>query len=171
MKKIFNNYGLTIIMSIFLLGGCAGNDKDNNDSISGEKKKPKVYSSQQEKIQENLKQGQGLLNRKRKYDFPTSNPIWQGTLTALKDMPLGTVDFFGGVISTDWYQPNKSVKNEYIKISVYFNSSEVKVSSFDVVGFKKVCDKTNCSTAKTSEGFNKKIKTAIISNSRKLLTK
>ena len=172
MQKIPNKYLVTIILSILLLGGCAGKDKDSSkDIISDGKKRPKVFSSQDEKIQDNLKQGQGLLNRKRKYDFPTSNPIWQGTLTALKDIPLGTVDFFGGIISTDWYQPDKGEKNEYVKISVYFNSSEVKVSSFDVVGFKKVCSNSNCSTSKTSESFNKNIKTAIINTSRKLLTK
>jgi len=93
--------------------------------------------------------------------FGKQNVMWRATLNTLEFMPIDNADYVGGVFTTDWYSEKNS--NESIKITVKFNSQEVKVSSIDVNSFKKICDKTlSCKTLKMDKDFNSKIKRQIL---------
>lgn len=101
------------------------------------------------------------------YNFANANLIWRASLDVLEDIPLTTANYAGGIISTDWYGSNDS--NQSIKVQIVFYDNEVKVSSFDVKGFKKSCNKVNsCKISKTSKKFNSEIKESILKKTREL---
>lgn len=101
------------------------------------------------------------------YNFANANVIWRASLEVLDDIPLTTANYAGGIISTDWYGDENS--NQSIKIQITFFDNEVKVSSFDVKGFKKTCSANNsCKVTKTTKKFNKEIKSNILDKTREL---
>lgn len=105
--------------------------------------------------------------KKEKDKIDSQNIMWTATLNSLSFIPISSASYNGGVIITDWYTPDGS--NESIKIHVSFSSSEIKPSSIEVKAFKRKCNKQmTCKTGKASESFNKKLKTNIFEEVRKL---
>jgi hypothetical protein len=101
------------------------------------------------------------------FEFSTSNVLWRATLKSLDFLPLVNADYSGGVIVYDWYS-NKDDK-ESIKISVRFLSNELKSSSVEVAGHKKICDDVGkCFIEKLNNKFTDEIKESVISTARLL---
>jgi len=101
------------------------------------------------------------------FEFSTSNVLWRATLKSLDFLPLVNADYSGGVIVYDWYS-NKNDK-ESIKISVRFLSNELKSSSVEVAGHKKICDDVGkCFIEKLNNKFTDEIKESVISTARLL---
>ncbi len=101
------------------------------------------------------------------FEFATSNVLWRATLKTLDFLPLANADYSGGIIIYDWYS-NKTEK-ELIKVSIRFLSNELKASSLEIIGHKKVCDDSGkCYTEKTNNKFNEEIKDSIITTARLL---
>ena len=97
-----------------------------------------------ERAQKNVAEGRGVTlsklggTRGTTYEFSTSNPLWRASLDTLDFIPMATVDYSGGTIVSDWYSDN-SQKNEAIKITVRFLSTEIRSDSLKIVVHKKVC--------------------------------
>jgi hypothetical protein len=101
------------------------------------------------------------------FEFSTSNVLWRATLKSLDFLPLVNADYSGGIIVYDWYS-NKN-DNQSIKISVRFLSNELKSSSVEVAGHKKICDEVGkCFVEKLDTKFTNEIKESVISTAREI---
>ena len=110
----------------------------------------------------------GGKNKNTTFEFGNSNVLWRATLKALEFLPLVNVDYSGGVIIYDWYS-DKTDSKELIKISIKFLSNELKSSSLQVIGHKKICGESEkCVTKKLDDKFTQEIKDSIIDSARAL---
>jgi hypothetical protein len=101
------------------------------------------------------------------FEFSTSNVLWRATLKSLDFLPLANADYSGGIIVYDWYS-NKN-DNQSIKISVRFLSNELKSSSIEVAGHKKICDEVGkCFVEKLDAKFTSEIKESVLSTAREI---
>ena len=106
-----------------------------------------------ERARKNVEEGRGIsagnvFNRSKgtNYEFSTSNPMWRASLEILDFLPMSTVDYFGGMIISDWYADNNN-SNESIKISIRFLSNEVRSDSLKIIVHKKTCkNNSGCTT-------------------------
>jgi hypothetical protein len=101
------------------------------------------------------------------FEFASSNILWRATLKTLDFLPLANADYSGGIVIYDWYS-NKTEK-ELIKVSVRFLSNELRTSSLEIIGHKKICDDSGkCYTEKLDNKFTEEIKDSIITKARLL---
>ena len=101
------------------------------------------------------------------FEFASSNVLWRATLKTLDFLPLANADYSGGIVIYDWYS-NKTEK-ELIKVSVRFLSNELRTSSLEIIGHKKICDDSGkCYTEKLGNKFTEEIKDSIITKARLL---
>ena len=105
----------------------------------------KVPISGPERAKKNVREGRGVGLKNMiggkgstNYEFSTSNPMWRATLEILDFLPLSTVDYSGGVISSEWYTDDSN-KNQALKITVRFLSNEVQTNSLKITGHRKKC--------------------------------
>jgi hypothetical protein len=133
-----------LIISSFLLNSC------NGKLPGGDARKfpddPKL------RVKKNLEEGRGFrlsdsINKSRGggiFEFASSNNLWRASLDIIDFMPLGSVNYSGGIIITDWYSTDQS-SNESIKISIRFLTNEIRSDSLDIKVFNKKCLKQlNC---------------------------
>jgi hypothetical protein len=102
------------------------------------------------RVAKNIDEGRGfkLLDTKKLgggvFDFATSNELWRASLDIIDFMPLGSVNYSGGIIITDWYSTDAS-SNESIKISIRFLSNEIRSAALNIKVFNKKClAQSNC---------------------------
>ena len=166
-KKIKNNIILVLLISLFL------------SSCKSDKEKSEIIPKKNEPV--NMKErilGRGddagifssvrssMKNAGTTYEFATSNPLWRATLESLKDMPIATANYSGGLLVTDWI--NSSKKNQSYKIQVSFKSNELATSSLEVQTFLKTCNnlQESCSVSTVSGGTSEEIKIKILGKAR-----
>jgi hypothetical protein len=134
------NLIFVIILSI-ITQGCGGFKKVDTR---------KVPVTGPERAKKNVAEGRGVSigdavkgrRGKTSYEFSTSNPMWRATLETLDFLPLSTVDYSGGLITTDWYTDSDKT-SDAIKITVRFLSNEVQTNSLKIIVHKKSCKGTN----------------------------
>jgi hypothetical protein len=160
----FNIFRFSFVLLIILISHCA-----KIDPVTGEKViiEPDTRKKSREFVD---KQG-GLFGDITKeksggtFEFSTSNVLWRATLKNLEFLPLLNADYSGGIIIYDWY--SEKIDKEQIKISVRFLSSELKSSSLQVIGHKKVCDDLGkCFIKAIDNNLTESIKDSIISAAR-----
>ena len=103
------------------------------------------------RVAKNLEEGRGfrLSDSMSKsgggvFDFASSNELWRASLDTIDFMPLGSVNYSGGIIITDWYSTDQS-SNESIKISIRFLTNEIRSDALDIKVFTKKClAQSNC---------------------------
>ena len=107
---------LVIIISISILAvSCSKKpEKSENPLIN---KKKRINPNVEERAEAIRDQGGGIFNSSKTkqgttYEFATSNPLWRATLESLKDMPIATANYSGGLLVTDWI--NSSKKNQQL---------------------------------------------------------
>lgn len=157
---------ITIILAITLLSLVGCSSQKDKDPITGKEKLPTVNA--QDRAKEFADKGGGILgdftkSKNTTYNFNTSNIMWRATLKTLNFIPLQSVDYAGGFITTDWYS-SETNPNESIKINVNFLTDKVSVNSIEIRSFKKICNTnfTNCKTIKLKDNFNNEIKDSIM---------
>ena len=158
---------LSIFFSLLIfLGNCS-----KIDPVTGEK--VLVETDTRKKSREFVDKQGGLFGDIGKsssgtnFEFSTSNVLWRATLKSLDFLPLANADYSGGIIVYDWYS-NKN-DNQSIKISVRFLSNELKSSSIEVAGHKKICDEVGkCFVEKLDAKFTNEIKESVISTAREI---
>jgi len=168
--KLFNNINkirvFLILICLLFINHCA-----KVDPITGEK--ILIEPDTRKKSREFVDKGVGIFGDIGKnksggvFEFASSNVLWRATLKTLDFLPLANADYSGGVVIYDWYS-NKTEK-ELIKVSVRFLSNELRTSSLEIVGHKKICDDSGkCYTEKLNNKFTEEIKDYIITKARLL---
>jgi hypothetical protein len=96
--------------------------------------------------------------------------MWRASLDILDFMPLTNASYSGGIIITDWYSDTNSVdKNESIKISVKFNSNEIRPDAINIQIFKKNCQAfESCEMYESKNNLNNELKVAILKKASQL---
>ena len=118
-----------------------------------------------ERARKNVEEGKGasigglLKKGGTNFEFSSSNPMWRASLETLDFLPLTTVDYYGGMIITDWYSDNSL--NDFVKITVRFLSNEVAAENLKILVHKKTCTKQN--TCKTLLLKNDRISQELLS--------
>jgi hypothetical protein len=164
---MFNLKILSILLLISLpLYNCA-----KVDPVTGEK--ILIEPDTRKKSREFVDKGGGLFGDIGKnksggvFEFASSNVLWRATLKTLDFLPLANADYSGGIVIYDWYS-NKT-ESELIKVSVRFLSNELRASSLEIIGHKKICDDSGkCYTEKLDNKFTEEIKDSIITKARLL---
>ncbi len=103
------------------------------------------------RVAKNLEEGRGFRlsdsmskSRSGVFEFASSNELWRASLDTIDFMPLGSVNYSGGIIITDWYSTDQS-SNESIKISIRFLTNEIRSDALDIKVFTKKClTQSNC---------------------------
>ena len=120
------------------------------------------------RVAKNIEEGRGFklldTNKLRGgvFDFATSNELWRASLDIIDFMPLGSVNYSGGIIITDWYSTDAS-SNESIKISIRFLSNEIRSDALDIKVFNKKClAQSNCVTSEKTGSLVSELKEKIL---------
>ncbi len=93
--------------------------------------------------------------------------LWRGALDTLSFMPLASADPFGGVIITDWYQP-QGAGGERFKATAYILSRELRADALRVAMFRQVEQKGQWVDAPISPGTVSEIENKVLSRARAL---
>ena len=80
----------------------------------------------------------------------------------IRDRPLASVNYSGGIIITDWYSSDGN-SNDVIKISIRFLTNEIRSDALDIKVFTKTCDSENkCLISEKSENLVTELKKEIL---------
>jgi len=160
----FNIFRFSFILLIILISHCAKTDPVTGEKVIIEpdtRKKSREFVDKQGGLFGDITKGKSGGT----FEFSTSNVLWRATLKNLEFLPLLNADYSGGIIIYDWY--SEKIDKEQIKISVRFLSSELKSSSLQVIGHKKVCDDLGkCFIKVIDSNLTESIKDSIISAAR-----
>jgi hypothetical protein len=159
-----NIFRFSFVLLIILISHCAKIDPVTGEKVIIEpdtRKKSREFVDKQGGLFGDITKGKSGGT----FEFSTSNVLWRATLKNLEFLPLLNADYSGGIIIYDWY--SEKIDKEQIKISVRFLSSELKSSSLQVIGHKKVCDDSGkCFIKAIDSNLTESIKDSIISAAR-----
>ena len=122
------------------------------------------------RVKKNLEEGRGFrlsesMNKSKGsgvFEFASSNELWRASLDTIDFMPLGSVNYSGGIIITDWYSTDEN-SNESIKISIRFLTNEIRSDALDIKVFNKKClTQSNCVISEKQGNINTELKTKIL---------
>ena len=91
--------------------------------------------------------------------------LWRGALDTLSFMPLASADPFGGVIITDWYQP-QGAGGERFKATAYILSRELRADALRIAMFRQVEQKGQWVDAPMNPGTVSEIENRVLSRAR-----
>jgi hypothetical protein len=155
-----------LFLFLFLLNNCSKVDPTTGEKVlieTNTAKKSREFVDKQGGLFGDLGKNKAGTN----FEFGTSNVLWRATLKSLDFLPLANADYSGGIIVYDWYS-NKT-DNQQIKISVKFLDNELRSSSVEITGHKKICDDSGkCFIEKLENKFTDEIKDSIISKARQI---
>ena len=169
MKRDFIKYWfLSVFITVFTFGCSSLKEKGEEGLLK--KKTPEANMKERILSREGpgiFSSGQSIIGG-TSYEFATSNVLWRASLQSLKDVPIASANYSGGVLITDWID-SKEVGATY-KIQINFKSNELAVSSLDVQTFLKKCSSnyTNCKLSTGSEETSAAIKNKILNTARSL---
>ena len=121
------------------------------------------------RVAKNLEEGRGFRlsdsmskSRGGVFEFASSNELWRASLDTIDFMPLGSVNYSGGIIITDWYSTDQS-SNESIKISIRFLTNEIRSDALDIKVFTKKClAQSNCVISEKKGNLTTELKKKIL---------
>jgi len=120
------------------------------------------------RVAKNIEEGRGFrLSESFKksngtFEFASSNELWRASLDTIDFMPLGSVNYSGGIIITDWYSTDPT-SDESIKISIRFLTNEIRSDSLDIKVFSKICKaQSNCITSEKKGNLVSELKSKIL---------
>ena len=149
-----------LLLSSILLNSCGG-------KLPGADAR-KYDPDPAKRVAKNIEEGRGfkLLDTKKLrggvFDFATSNELWRASLDIIDFMPLGSVNYSGGIIITDWYSTDAS-SNESIKISIRFLSNEIRSDAINIKVFNKKClAQSNCVISEKTGSLVSELKEKIL---------
>ena len=165
MKKIFIIFA---VCSIFL-SGCGiykrSDIKDNPTEVN-------------KRVEKNLREGKGIRfgslsgNNSGTFDFASSNPMWQASISILDFVSFANVSYSGGIIITDWFNDSSQTENiRDIKITIKFLSNEIRADGLRVDVHERICKKNNsnsCKINKIKSKISSELKLAILKKASRL---
>ena len=164
-----------LIILIILLSGCSTFKKEKSEGDKNNQiiKKKRINPNTEERAEAERDRGLTIFGKKvgensGTVSFKNANVLWRASLETLDFMPIESIDYAGGVISTDWYKDKLSDKNE-IKIRIEFVSNELSPNSFKVFSHTRTCETSlGCKVNKSSSKLVSSISEKIISKAREL---
>ena len=138
----------------------------------------KIPVNVHDRVEKNIQEGRGfrVFDKARQrggsgvFEFASSNPMWRASINLLDFAPFSNVDYSGGIIITDWFS-DETTKDESLKITVKFLSTEIRADGLDVIIHKKKCINGNeCSVSKVKSTLANEIKVAILKEATILKT-
>jgi hypothetical protein len=95
--------------------------------------------------------------------------LWRAALDTVGFMPLSSADPFGGVIITDWFQPQNS-PNERFKVNVYILGRDLRADGLKASVFRQVRDQTTGGwlDAAAAPEVNTEFENAVLTRARQL---
>ena len=149
------------ILAFFFINSCS--PKNQNEEVF---KKKRAEQNVYERAASNAEKNTIIFgNFGKKTEGLENKILWKSTIESLDFMPLTSSDFGGGMIITDWYSSKNT--NEEIKLTVVFNSYEIKSDSIEIRGFKRVCKNQKCEINEVDKDFADQIKINILEKARK----
>ena len=151
-----------LIFSSFILNSCGG-------KLPGADAR-KYDPDPKKRVAKNLSEGRGYrlsesMNKSRGggvFEFASSNELWRASLDTIDFMPLGSVNYSGGIIITDWYSTD-ATSNESIKISIRFLTNEIRSDALDIKVFNKTCvAQLNCVISENKGSLINELKEKIL---------
>ena len=119
---------IILLFYFFILLGCSNNSYTVKNPITGEAKKPGIFSKDVEK---GISLSDLLNPQSSENGVNVNGFLWRASLNILSTAPLVSTDALGGTIITDWYV-NKNIKNKRIKIMAYIKTSELRSDGISV---------------------------------------
>mgnify|MGYP001428967603 CR=1 FL=1 len=116
------------LFSLVLLVSCSNNTSQTRNPVTGEVKKPGIFSKDAEK---GISLSDLLNPQSSESNVNVNGFLWRASLDVLSIAPLISTDALGGTIITDWYT-NKNIKNKRIKIMAYIKTSELRSDGVSV---------------------------------------
>lgn len=179
MRSISKTFGFILASAAALsLSACSA------DGIKSEAKYPTglernngdandIYSKQQGIF--GTDDGINLFGGKKNDDEGTSGGggigvnsfLWRATLDTVSFMPLSSADPFGGVVLTDWYQPDKAV-GERFKMNVFILGRQLRSDGIRVRVFKQKLKGESWVDAVVAEDTATKLEDTILTRARQL---
>ena len=154
---------IILIFSSALLNSCGG-------KLPGGDAR-KFDPDPKKRVAKNLEEGRGfrlsdkmdgLKGGNGTFDFASSNELWRASLDTIDFMPLGSVNYSGGIIITDWYSTDQT-SNESIKISIRFLTNEIRSDALDIKVFNKKClTQLNCTISEKTGNLIPELKGKIL---------
>jgi hypothetical protein len=95
--------------------------------------------------------------------------LWRGALDTLSFMPLVSADPFGGVIITDWYQPQTDT-SERFKATAYILGRQLRADGIRVQVFRQVQQGGQWVDAPVSATTSADIENKVLARARELRT-
>ncbi len=93
--------------------------------------------------------------------------LWRAALDTLSFMPLASADPFGGVIITDWYQP-QGAPGERFKATAYILGRQLRADGIRVSVFRQVQQGTQWADAPVSASTTTEIENKVLARAREL---
>ena len=93
--------------------------------------------------------------------------LWRGALDTLSFMPLASADPFGGVIITDWWQPQGS-DGERFKATAYILGRELRADALRIAMYRQVQQKGQWVDATMPQTTVSEIENRVLSRARSL---
>lgn len=96
------------------------------------------------------------------------NPfLWRASLDTLSFMPLAQADPFGGVIITEWHQP-EGARDERLKVNLFILARELRSDGLRAAVFRQVRQSGDWVDAKVEPGTATELENAILTRARQL---
>ncbi len=95
--------------------------------------------------------------------------LWRGALDTLSFMPLASADPFGGVIITDWFQPQAS-QGERFKATAYILGRALRADGVKVTIFRQVAQSGTWVDQPVNATTNSEIENRVLARARELRT-
>ncbi len=93
--------------------------------------------------------------------------LWRGALDTLSFMPLSSADPFGGVIITDWYQPQPG-NGERFKATAYILGRQLRADGVKVSVFRQVQQGGQWVDAPVSSATSAEVENKVLFRAREL---
>ena len=117
-----------LLFSFIVLLSCSNNTSETMNPVTGEVKKPGIFSKDAEK---GISRSDLLNPQSSESTVNVNGYLWRASLNVLSIAPLISSDALGGIIISDWYI-NKNIKNKRIKIMAYIKTSELRSDGISV---------------------------------------
>jgi len=93
--------------------------------------------------------------------------LWRGALDTLSFMPLASADPFGGVITTDWWQP-PAAAGERFKATAYILGRELRADAIRVSVFRQLMENGQWVDAPVNQTTTGEIENKVLARAREL---